>query len=135
MGEDNQLVPMGEWGKLAPLFKGGDITLPFVQELFLLECDVAGTFYVEHLDEKTANLQDGSPVSLVREPNNPYDSLAIRVDNEKGEKLGYVPRRKNEVLARLLDGGKMLYGKFVEKSVNKHDQGVSLTIRIFMRDV
>ncbi len=135
MGEDNQLVSMGEWGKLAPLFKGGDITLPFVQELFLLECDVAGMFYVEHLDEKTANLQDGSPVSLVREPNNPYDSLAIRVDNEKGEKLGYVPRRKNEVLARLLDGGKMLYGKVVEKSVNKHDQGVNLTIRIFMRDV
>ena len=135
MGENEQLVPMEEWGKLAPLLKGGAISLPFVQELFLLECDVAGTLYVEHLVEKTACIRDGSPVSLVREPNNPYDQLAIRVDNEKGEKLGYVPRRKNEVLARLLDGGKMLYGKVVEKATSKHDHWINITIRIFMRDV
>ena len=73
MDESDKLVPMEEWGKLAPLLKGGGISLPFVQELFLLECDVAGTLYVEHLEEKTACLQDGSPVALAREPNNPYD--------------------------------------------------------------
>jgi SWI/SNF-related matrix-associated actin-dependent regulator of chromatin subfamily A3 len=32
----------------------------------------------------------GEFVTLIREPNNPYDRNAIRVDNLRGEKVGHV---------------------------------------------
>jgi hypothetical protein len=46
----------------------------------------------------------GDELTLVREPDNPYDSNAIRVEWQ-GRKLGYVPRRENTAVARHLDRG------------------------------
>lgn len=46
----------------------------------------------------------GDALSLVREPDNPHDPRAIRID-WNGIKLGYVPRADNARLARLLDRG------------------------------
>jgi hypothetical protein len=43
-------------------------------------------------------------LSLHREPGNPYDTLAIRIDWQ-GQKLGYVPRPDNADLARAMDEG------------------------------
>src|SRR4029077_12758395 len=41
----------------------------------------------------------GRPVRLEREPDNPYDSRAIRVMTPRGQPLGYIPRRDAEALA------------------------------------
>lgn len=49
----------------------------------------------------------GDALTLVREPGNPYDAKAVRVD-WKGRKLGYVPRRENADIARLMDRGAKL---------------------------
>lgn len=49
----------------------------------------------------------GDELTLVREPENPYDAKAIRVD-WRGHKLGYVPRRENNDIARLMDRGTRL---------------------------
>lgn len=49
----------------------------------------------------------GERVSLVREPQNPYDPRAVRVDWHR-EKLGYMPRRDNAAVAQLLDRGQHL---------------------------
>lgn len=46
----------------------------------------------------------GDPLVLVREPDNPYDPNAVRVE-WRGEKLGYVPRADNADLARHMDRG------------------------------
>lgn len=46
----------------------------------------------------------GSPVDLVREANNPYDTRAVRVEWQ-GRKLGYVPRIDNAAVSQLLDRG------------------------------
>lgn len=46
----------------------------------------------------------GDALALVREPDNPYDPNAVRVD-WRGEKLGYVPRTENADLARHMDRG------------------------------
>ena len=35
--------------------------------------------------------------------------------DEAGRLLGYVPRVKNEALARLMDAGKLLFGKIESK--------------------
>lgn len=41
---------------------------------------------------------------------------AIRVEHD-GKKIGYTPADKNEVLARLMDGGKTLGGELVSREL------------------
>ena len=131
----DELIKIENWSQIAKLNTGGGVPMPFVQELFLIECEIAGTGFVKNILEKASALKVGEVVSLVREANNKYDSLAIRVDNSSGEKLGYVPRKKNEILARLLDGGKMLYGTVSEKEISEYSNWVDITIRICMKDL
>ncbi|MCA1979492.1 MAG: HIRAN domain-containing protein [Thiobacillus sp.] len=52
-------------------------------------------------------LRVGDVLTLTREPDNPFDPRAVRVDWH-GQKLGYVPRRENADVARLLDNGQPL---------------------------
>ena len=49
-------------------------------------------------------LKAGDRLSLVREPANPHDSNAIRLEWQ-GHMIGYVPRRDNADLARQMDLG------------------------------
>lgn len=49
----------------------------------------------------------GDRLDLRREPDNPHDSRAVRVEWQ-GHKLGYVPRRENETLAWAMDHGQGL---------------------------
>ena len=44
------------------------------------------------------DLKVGDMLTLVREPDNPHDGNAIRVEWQ-GHKLGYVPRRENHTVA------------------------------------
>ena len=64
---------------------------------------IAGFGYADgpHL---LARMAVGDSLRLAREPDNPHDPLAVRVDwNDR--KLGYVPRRDNAPIAHLLDAG------------------------------
>eukprot|EP00536_Pseudo-nitzschia_multiseries_P013974 jgi/Psemu1/327386/estExt_fgenesh1_pg.C_6390001 len=45
----------------------------------------------------------GEYVNIVREPHNPYDGNAIRVDNMQGEKVGHIKRQLAAILAPLMD--------------------------------
>ena len=46
----------------------------------------------------------GDSLNLIREPQNVHDSRAIRVEWQ-GQHIGYVPRRENTDIARLMDHG------------------------------
>ena len=46
----------------------------------------------------------------VRDRRNPYDPWATEVRDERGNRLGYVSCEHNEVVARLLDGGRDVAG-------------------------
>jgi hypothetical protein len=52
-------------------------------------------------------MQVGDALTLVREPDNPHDARAVRVE-WRGHKIGYVPRRENADVARFMDGGQTL---------------------------
>ena len=52
-------------------------------------------------------LRLGDELELSREPDNPFDANAIRVD-WRGRKLGYVPRRDNAALSWAMDRGEAL---------------------------
>ena len=80
-----------------------------VEPLFLIETHIAGTTYIGEIERLAAKIGVGDRLDLVREPTNPFDELAILVHTRNGEKLGYVPRNDNAVLARLLDAGKRLF--------------------------
>lgn len=56
------------------------------------------------------DLREGDVVALVREPDNPFDENAVRVE-WRGRKLGYVPRRDNAALAWALDRGEVLHAR------------------------
>ncbi len=56
------------------------------------------------------DLRVGDALTLAREPDNPHDPRAVRVDWH-GLKLGYVPRRDNADVARLLDNGQPLVAR------------------------
>lgn len=57
--------------------------------------------------EVWSELRVGDALELAREPRNPHDANAVTV-SWRGHKLGYVPRRENEVLAWSLDRGDTL---------------------------
>lgn len=106
--------------------------VPFGREILLLECHVAGTQYRD-LGDALDSLATGTVFALVREPDNPHDALAIKVVTSEGLFLGYVPRAKNEVLARLLDAGKQLFGKLAHKQ--RHGEWWKLEVQLVMRDL
>ncbi|MCX7997649.1 MAG: HIRAN domain-containing protein [Leptospiraceae bacterium] len=116
---------------LAESFKDG-IPLPGVKEIFLIESYVAGTSYLD-LKEVEKQLEKQEFLKLVREPTNQYDALAILIYDSKGNKLGYVPRAKNEVLARLMDAGKLIFGRLVNKEYVGN--WLKITVQIFLKDL
>lgn len=108
------------------------LALPFVQEIFLMQCHVAGTSYCD-LDEVEKELNVADILVFKREPDNQYDNLAILIFDQSGNKFGYVPRAKNEVIARLMDAGKLLFGKLETKEWK--DRWLKLGVRVYMRDI
>jgi hypothetical protein len=104
---------------------------PFSREIMLIECQIAGMIILE-VQTVEPQLVPGALLQLKREPENPHDLLAIMVFNEAGHHLGYVPRAQNEVLARLLDAGKLLFAKLEPKS--RQGDFLKVTAHIYLRD-
>mgnify|MGYP000371503674 CR=1 FL=1 len=104
---------------------------PFAREIMLIKCHIAGTSYRD-VKKVEPTLQPGDFLVLKREPNNPHDALAIMILSESGHHLGYVPRLKNEALARLMDAGKLLFGKIEAKAWL--GEWLKVDLRVFMRD-
>ena len=142
------MLKQAEEELVAALHAGGaelSLPLPFERDIFLMGTDVVGTPYIENIDALYEALQEGDRVRLVREPDNPYDEYAIRIDAippESGDasrvalaqncKLGYIPRSSNKVFARLLDAGKDLYG--VVRHMEKIKDYCRIVIKVYMRD-
>lgn len=112
-------------------FLAGGGLQPFAQEIMLIECHIAGTSY---RDVKPAQslMEPGSCLVLQREPQNAFDPLAIKILTTAGHHVGYVPKVKNEALARLMDAGKLLFGKVDTK--HWENEWLSVTLRVFLRD-
>jgi len=59
----------------------------------------------------------GQPLTLVREPANPYDARAVRID-WRGHKLGYLPRIENAAVAQMLDRGERIEARIAQLRVS-----------------
>lgn len=109
-----------------------DLARPFSREIFLLNTYIAGTSYINNIDSVVKNIEKGSKLNLYRESNNKHDELAIVIKNANDNKIGYVPRENNKILARLMDAGKLLYGvvKDIERIHNWH----RIVVEIYLKD-
>jgi hypothetical protein len=105
--------------------------LPFASEIMLVECQVAGTSFRD-LEAIDPGLTAGTLLPLKREPGNAHDPLAIMILTESGHHLGYVPRVKNEALARLMDAGKFLFARLEAKAWQ--GSWLKAEVRVFLRD-
>jgi hypothetical protein len=78
---------------------------------------------------KKFGCKDIGSFALVREPDNPHDPNAIRVEIG-GLYLGYVPRRIAKDLAPQMDTGRSFIALFVSRNEHPLFDTVGLTVKI-----
>lgn len=131
----SNIVESGKGGTIG-LFHGknGGLTIPkpFEHDIFLFDTYVAGTTHIEGIEELEPNLNICDKLDFFREPDNYYDPKAIVIKTANGAKIGYVPKDDNVVFSRLMDAGKMLFGKITTKE--KKGSWVKIEIGIYMHE-
>lgn len=108
------------------------IPTPFERDIFLFDTYVAGTSHVEGIEELAQFIHEGDRLEFKREPKNRHDENAIRIQNGDGVKLGYVPKKDNVVFSRLMDAGKLLFGKVT--FVQKKENWVYIKIKVYLHE-
>ena len=110
------------------------IQMPFGEEVFLDAMEVARSLETRDMLVKCKKISVGDTLVLKREPRNKFDSLAIRVETEEGVNIGYVPREKNGILARLMDAGKLVVAKIRDKQL-VDEFFVSIWMEVFLKEI
>lgn len=121
--------------KLITLLKntsGLELKKLFENQIYLIDVNIAGTSHIENIQELEPKINKGTHLKFYREPNNPYDELAIVIKDEKDNKLGYIPKSRNEILSRLMDAGKLLYGIVQEKEFVGN--WLKVQIQVYLQD-
>ncbi len=111
---------------------GLDLPKPFERDIYLFDTYVAGTSHIEGIENIGSHIKDGDRLVFYREPENEHDPQAIRIENLKGEKIGYVPRKDNVVFSRLMDAGKVLFAKVIEKEMK--GKWLKIKIKIYLHE-
>ena len=125
-----------EGSGLVSLFHGtnGELMIPkpYERDIFLFDTYIAGTIHVEGIEELEPFLKVDDKIEFFREPDNQYDPQAIVIRTTSGTKIGYVPKKDNVVFARLMDAGKLLFGRISEKE--KRGNWVQIKIKIYLHE-
>jgi len=114
--------------------QGGGLTIPkpFEKDIFLFDSHVAGTTFIEGIEELEPHLNIDDRLDFFREPDNKHDPKAIVIKNADGVKIGYVPREDNVIFSRLMDAGKLLFGKITHKELK--GKWLKINIKIFLHE-
>ena len=116
----NDLANKGQNELIQYLFSkesGLDLPKPYERDIFLFDTVVAGTTHIENIDAIGSSLHEGDKLVFYREPDNPHDPQAIRIETIHEKKIGYIPQQDNMVFSRLMDAGKLLFGKVTDKEM------------------
>lgn len=108
------------------------IPKPFERDIFLFDTHVAGTTHIEGIEELEPYLNVNDKLDFFREPDNQYDKEAIVIKTTNGVKIGYVPKQDNVIFARLMDAGKLLFGRISAKE--KKGSWVKIDIKVFLHE-
>jgi hypothetical protein len=92
---------------------------PAAEALILVQrSPLAGIRHYE-APEIWRDLNTGDRLDIVREPENPHDPNAVRVE-WRGRKLGYLPRADNTAVARQLERGAALEARIAVLRENRN---------------
>lgn len=129
-----ELVPENSGGLVSLLHGSGGLSAPnpFERDIFLFDTRVAGTSHVEGIKDLEPHMHVGDRLEFFREPDNPYDKAAIVIKNADGVKIGYVPKQDNVIFARLMDAGKLLFGKITAKEMK--GSWLKIDIKVFLHE-
>lgn len=109
------IIPSGGLGALGSTSAPLSVPIPFQNKIVLVEdARIAGTTHIHDIDSIVGGLEEDAELRLEREPGNLADRWAIKVFANNAM-IGYVPADNNEILARLMDGGKALSARFTIK--------------------
>ncbi|MCI6660547.1 HIRAN domain-containing protein [Peptoniphilaceae bacterium SGI.137] len=111
---------------------GLTLPIPFERDIFLFDTYVAGTTHIDGIEAISASLCEGDKLVFYREPENPHDPQAIRIETIQEKKIGYVPQQDNVIFARLMDAGKSLFGKVMEKELR--GSWLKIEIKIYLHE-
>lgn len=128
--DDNQSLIKVNSGLLAALGNGSISINVMPKEILVLECIVAGTSF-RKLDEVEAELKSEVKLQVKREAKNKFDEWAVALVFNK-TKVGYIPRDKNEVIARLMDAGKQFFAVIAAKEWEGN--WLRLEIKVHLKD-
>lgn len=129
------LIKSGGGGLIGLLHsQNGELTMPkpFEREIFLFDTYIAGTSFIEGIEELEQHLSEGDKLDFFREPDNKYDSKAIVIKTDNGVKIGYVPRNDNAIFSRLMDAGKLLFGRITLKK--GYGKRVKINIKVYLQE-
>lgn len=129
------LIKSGGGGLIGLLHsQNGELTMlnPFEREIFLFDTYIAGTSFIEGIEELEQHLNEGDKLDFFREPDNKYDSKAIVIKTDNGVKIGYVPRNDNAIFSRLMDAGKLLFGRITSKK--GYGKWVKINIKVYLQE-
>lgn len=105
----SDLVKSGDGNIITLLHRGQQPVNPFPKPIFLFSSHIARTTYIDNIDELAPCLVEDKGLSLFREPQKPHDEKAVAV-YDGADRIGYIPQDENEVISRLMDAGKQIYG-------------------------
>ena len=114
--------------------KGGlGLPKPFTNRILLLEhLHVAGTTHIQGINDICENLAPGTELELKRDVGNAHDKWAVKVYAPDGRRMGFLPCDKNEVIARLMDGGKRCFA--VVKGTEQRGKWSKIDIEVYLDD-
>jgi hypothetical protein len=96
----------------------------------LVQSSPLAGFQYHQAGELWPELRVGDALTLVREPDNPHDRNAVRVE-WRGHMLGYLPRAENRSVAAEMDVGAVVAGRIA--SLREHpDPWQRLLIEVFV---
>ncbi len=134
----NELTVTTGSSLIEAIHNGTPITVPERREIYLKYVKIAGWNYREDIEAAFDELEPGTRLTLRREPTNEHDELAIKVLSPSGIMIGYVPRRNNAVIARLMDIGKDFYAVLTPHESVENDERPQLYdfmyMKIYMRE-
>lgn len=104
-------------------------TPPPAGSVILMTTRIAGVRYHAAADGELP-IDAGSLIELRAEPENPYDARAVAIHLPAGERIGYIPRRKNTITARLLAQEVDVFGR-VER-VDRSGAGLELDVSVLL---
>ena len=129
MNQNESLIKVNP-GLLSALSKGNFSLDVFAREILVLQCLIAGTSF-RKLDKVQDDLNETVLLEMKREGDNEFDHFAVALwfrDN----KVGYIPKDKNEVVARLMDAGKQFYATICAKEMEGN--WLKLEIKVMLKD-